>query len=364
MRHSAAFLLAILAILESRRLALVVEAIVTQQLSHLSTLPSEFTEPKAGLNVRDKTNTKHKDVLVVVMGQLRGSEMAWESLRRHVLKPWAADLAVMTDVSDERNQRSSLLRDAVYKWHEQEHEDWGEVLDRIPGIHPQWRNHLCPMFGFLQNDRPGTPAGQFLGGVLWNQNGTSSRCHRGSSGILLAYRFLVQQRLRELRSTGGVRYKWVVLTRADYLFGCDLPSLDTFKADAYNVPEVEGYGGITDRFSVLPGDLADEILNVPQRVLSDPTLWEKLRVTEARNLEKVLDRYAAHSNITVHKYKHTGFTVKAQGDPGSWSAGSDLAELGEYNLTARYPWEFTTVTWYCGYSSLMDELASIHSRVG
>ena len=92
----------------------------------------------AGLNVRD-TSAKHKDVLVVVMGQLRGSEMAWESLRRHVLTPWAADLAVMTDVTDERNERSSLFRDAVYKWHEQEHGDWGEVFDQLPDIIPRWR---------------------------------------------------------------------------------------------------------------------------------------------------------------------------------------------------------------------------------
>jgi len=99
-----------------------------------------------GLTVRDNS-TKHKDVLVVVMGQLRGGEMAWESLRRRVLTPWAADLAVMTDATDERNQRSSLFRDAVYKWHEPEHRDWGEVLDRLPAIHPKWRENLCPMVG-------------------------------------------------------------------------------------------------------------------------------------------------------------------------------------------------------------------------
>jgi len=292
--------------------------------------------------------------------------MAWESLRRRVLTPWAADLAVMTDATDERNQRSSLFRDAVYKWHEPEHRDWGEVLDRIPVIHKQkWRETLCPMVG-----------GQFLGGVMWNQNGTQTRCHKGSSGILLAYRSLVKQRLRDL-SADGIRYKWIVLTRADYLFVCDLPSLDTLQADAYNVPDIESYGGITDRFSVFPGDQADKILNVGQKVIADPTFWEQLHIKTIKssngeedckfmacNLEKVLHRYAAYFNIKIHKYQQPGFTVKVPGDPGSWSEGVPKGELAGYNLMARYPWEFHTTSLLCGYDSLVNELANLHSTVG
>jgi len=310
--------------------------------------------------VRD-TSAKHKDVLVVVMGQLRGSEMAWESLRRRVLTPWAADLAVMTDVTDERNKRSSLFRDAVYKWHEQEHGDWGEVLDQLPDIIPRWRDYLCPMNN-----------GQFLGGVMWNApNGTRSRCHKGSSGILLAYRSVIQKRLRELRSD-GIHYKWIVITRADYIFACDLPSLDKFQADAYNVPALEGYGGITDRFSVLPGDLADKILNVSQTVVSDLGFWNKLGTgwhthdckRRACNLEKVLDRYTAYVGIKVHKYNHPGFTVKAQGDPGSWSEGVEVGGLEQYNLMSRYPFEFQAAKWICGEDAVVNELSDIHSKVG
>ncbi|CAK0825714.1 unnamed protein product, partial [Prorocentrum cordatum] len=132
-----------------------------------------------------------------------------------------------------------------------------------------WRDQLCQMAD-----------GQFLGGV--------ANCHVGSSGILLAYRYIVQQRLRELRAQRGGKnpYKWVVLTRADYLYGCDLPSLHNFSkvdgqhfvADAYNVPDEQGYRGITDRFSVLPGDLADKVLDVPRYLLSEPDFWKELGV--------------------------------------------------------------------------------------
>jgi len=330
-------------------------------LAFVATLLSScrFALVVEGLNVRDNTK-KQKDVLVVVMGQLRGSEMAWESLRRRVLTPWAADLAVMTDVTDAFNKKSSLFRDAVYKWHEQEHGDWGEVLDRLPGYHPRWRDQLCPMFG-----------GQFLGGVMWNSsNGTLTRCHKGSSGILLAYRALVQWKLRELRSE-GIQYKWIVITRADYFFACDMPGLDTMHADAYNVPDFEGYGGITDRFSVFPGDLAEKVLNVSQKVISAPTFWKVLRTEwnhedckkQACNLEKVLDRYAQYFNLKVHKYKHPAFTVKAPGDPGSWSVGVSGGGLGYYNLESRYPWEFQSTKWLCGDDAVDKELANIHSKV-
>lgn len=302
-------------------------------------------------------STKKKDVLVVVIGQLRGGEMVWESLRRRLLTPWNADLALMTDIKDERNLRSSLFKDAVYKWDVPEPDDWGDVLDRIPGIREDWRRQVCPMLD-----------GQFLGGV--------KNCHTGSSGILLASRFLLQQRLRQLRSD-GVTYKWVVLTRADYLYGCDLPSLDHFEADgrhfladAYNVPDEQGYRGITDRFSVLPGDLADKVLDVPRSLLSDPSFWEEIGVhgtgschgKRICNLEGVLALYCKREGIKIHKYRHPAFTVRQSDDPGSWSKGTHIDTLDTYELMSRYPDEFTSTQKICGGKKvLVSELASLYS---
>jgi len=302
-------------------------------------------------------STKNKDVLVVVIGQLRGGEMVWESLRRRLLKPWNADLALMTDIEDERNKRSSLFKDAVHKWHVPEPDDWGDVLNQIPGIREDWRQQVCPMLD-----------GQFLGGV--------KGCHTGSSGILLASRYLLQQRLRQLRSD-GIAYKWVVLTRADYLYACDMPSLDQFKGDqhhfltgAYNVPDEQGYRGITDRFSVLPGDLADKVLDVPRSVLSDPSFWKQLGV-HARgschgkrvcNLEGVLALYCQREGIKVHKYRHPAFTVRRAGDPGSWSSGWHMDALETFDLMSRYPAEFTSTQEICGGEKVIkDELASLYA---
>jgi len=305
-------------------------------------------------------STTKKDVLVVVIGQLRGGEMAWESLRRRLLKPWNADLALMTDIKDERNLRSSLFKDVVYKWHVPEPDDWGDVLDKIPGIREDWRAQICPML-----------EGQFLGGV--------KNCHTGSSGILLASRYLLQQHLRQLRSD-GVAYKWVVLTRADYLYGCDMPSLSQFQDDghhfvagAYNVPDEQGYRGITDRFSVLPGDLADKVLDVPRSLLSDPGFWKEIGVHATGschgkricNLEGVLAHYCQREGIKLHRYRHPAFTVRQAGDPGSWSQGSHIDTLEAYDLMSRYPDEFTSTKKICGgKEALVSELASLYSAVG
>jgi len=301
-------------------------------------------------------STTKKDVLVVVIGQLRGGEMAWESLRRRLLKPWNADLALMTDIKDERNLRSSLFKDVVYKWHVPEPDDWGDVLDKIPGIREDWRAQICPML-----------EGQFLGGV--------KNCHTGSSGILLASRYLLQQHLRQLRSD-GVAYKWVVLTRADYLYGCDLPSLHNFSkvdgqhfvADAYNVPDEQGYRGITDRFSVLPGDLADKVLDVPRYLLSEPDFWKELGVhgrgschgKRICNLEGVLASYCQRAGIKYHTYRHPAFTVRQANDPGSWSQGHHLETLDGYDLMSRYPDEFKSTMAICSPEAVVRELASLH----
>lgn len=313
-----------------------------------------------GLSVQD--GRKNKDVLVVVIGQLRGGEMVWESMRRRLLRAWDADLAIVTDFSDDRNLRSSLMNDVVYKWHEGEHKDWGEVLDKIPGIKQDWRQHLCQMAD-----------GQFLGGV--------ANCHVGSSGILLAYRYIVQQRLRELRDQRGGKnpYKWVVLTRADYLYGCDLPSLDNFSkvdshhfvADAYNVPDEQGYRGITDRFSVLPGDLADKVLDVPRYLLSEPDFWRDIGVygrgschgKRICNLEGVLASYCQRAGIKYHTYKHPAFTVRQANDPGSWSQGSHIDTLEGYDLMSRYPDEFKSTMAICSPQAVVRELVSLHKAV-
>lgn len=69
--------------------------------------------------------------------------MPWHSFEKHLLRPWKADLAVLTDFDLAGN--SSLVRLARYKWHEPEHYDWGEVIDTIPDIRPDWRTEFCSL---------------------------------------------------------------------------------------------------------------------------------------------------------------------------------------------------------------------------
>mmetsp|Transcript_32252 Transcript_32252/g.96941 ORF Transcript_32252/g.96941 Transcript_32252/m.96941 type:complete len:305 (-) Transcript_32252:309-1223(-) len=74
-------------------------------LIHLFTLSTARTAPP------------RRPALVVLIGNLRGGELAWESLHRHVLAPNDADLAVLIDPTSAQNAaNASLLRRATYVW--------------------------------------------------------------------------------------------------------------------------------------------------------------------------------------------------------------------------------------------------------
>ena len=54
-----------------------------------------------------------KDYLVILAGSPRGGEATWKSLNKNVLKPLNADLAVCTDIWNDKNILNEL---AKFKW--------------------------------------------------------------------------------------------------------------------------------------------------------------------------------------------------------------------------------------------------------
>jgi hypothetical protein len=284
------------------------------------------------------------DTLVIIIGSLRGGELAWHSLLKHVVHRWNADMAVMTDLTQYNNKTHSLLREATYLWHEPEHTDWGEVLDTIPGADKAWRNKLCTM-----------PA-QFLGGV--------EGCHPGSAGILLAYRWRIQQSLLGLNAEGK-RYKRYVLTRSDFLYGCDVPAIDTLATGGINVPLGEEYGGYTDRFAIMDSSIVQTALNVTRYLVTHPHLAVE---AEVYNLETLLKWYWQSAGVEVKQFEHPAFTVQADKDNTRWESGYIETLMEPHHLLVKYDGEFEQTQYSCGGErflkqelSLMDTEMQLHS---
>ena len=82
-----------------------------------------------GVGVGVSGGVSPNDNLAVLIGSLRGGELAWRSLDENVLRPNRADLALM--IGDSGPRGTLLHRLARYVWTIPERKDWGEALDDV-----------------------------------------------------------------------------------------------------------------------------------------------------------------------------------------------------------------------------------------
>lgn len=118
---------------------------------------------KGDRNAREPDQKKNR-TLVVVLGSLRGGEVAWRTLYERVLDPSMADLALMVGFVNETKRNSSLYERAKHVWMFREYEDWGDAVDLARGGDRRWRKtHL-----------PHVPPSGFMGGV-GDRHGSGAR---------------------------------------------------------------------------------------------------------------------------------------------------------------------------------------------
>lgn len=297
-------------------------------------------------------------VLAVFNGQMRGGPLAWLSFKRFVLDAYGADLAYLGP-PPVGNGRTFLQQHAKYEWVVDDPEDWGSLLGDTEEERRVIYNVLCK-----QNQEA-----QFLGGVKCC--GEHPKPHKGcdavsgravgSAGMLLVYRKLLRQKLEEL---GLVReYDFFIFTRTDYVFLCPLMPVSDLERDGITVPDGEGYGGFTDRFSIMPQRHVLESLGVGEDLVRDHVWW--LGKTYAMNLEIALAKYHEKISVEVHKYPHPAFTVKLPDDPTSWIfTGYEIDKYWEgngtkYHLLVKYPSEMQVAETQCGMSDPSELLLSL-----
>ena len=278
-------------------------------------------------------------VLVILIGQARGSEYAWRSLHKHLLRPYKAHLATyFTDAAP----HTILQEMAQYNWSVPEYENWGVVLDqlsaeRCPGS--DWRK-LCQ----LQD--------QFLGGC---------GCHPASSGILFAYRYLVSKKLDELGLWN--QYDFFVLSRADEIHLCDHAPFASFNNRTAWMPPGEDYGGISDRHSVGSPYIFRKMIGVTETMVCETErVFDRLKATNdpSINIEKVLKSLWQLDGLAISEFPRSVFTVKLPSDPTRWGQGEQHDVLGKFGLLVKYPLELVAATEHCKVD-VYTELKSLES---
>jgi hypothetical protein len=200
-----------------------------------------------------------KRTLVVVFGMHRGGPHAWNSFFRHLIRPLAADLALLVP---NHFKSAELVEQAQYVWSFDEPSSWKKVLQSIADTCPSsecklWETELC---------QEGNMPSIAMKGI--DDCGEK----RGSDGIVLAMRWMIQQKIASLNLVD--KYDWFVITRCDALYLCDHPKIsEEFDPNYLWIPEImsfdDGYSKFGDRHQVISSKSVLTALNTTLVMLCD-----------------------------------------------------------------------------------------------
>lgn len=269
------------------------------------------------------------DTLVVLIGDLRCGEAAWESLYRNVLDVNNADLMLIVQQTT-KYPNASLHQRAVAVEMVPNFTDWAlPITDWIfNGNNDSWESQLLQYY---------TPQSHptLLGGV---------GDYRASTAIIGVYKWLVLHRLQ--RQPKYANYRRIVVTRTDQLYECplDLNRLDWDLTKLW-VPMGEDYGGICDRFMVFDASIASQSLNILQPFLKHPARFTK-RLTPNTNPEYFLMHLWREAGLYAGRFPRSFYTCMAENDASRW--GHPEGYLEHYGVHLKYKTEYEPALQTCG----------------
>jgi hypothetical protein len=290
---------------------------------------------------------KNLKILYIVIGQPRGTDLAWKSLHKYVLSKMNAHLA--TFFTKKYPQTTILHQMAQFNWNAEEYDDWGIVFDRAAktcspdSAAADWRQ-LCKI------------PDQWLGSI--------KNCgHPASAGILWSFRWLVQQKLALLNLED--KYDVFILSRADELFLCDHYNFSQFNKSVGYLPEGEEYGGYSDRHLAGNFDIWNKMINITKNIVCNP---EKMRESLFKwkpgsgfNMESVQKAMWDEWGLEITSFPRTMFTVRGPEDPTQWSTGEAHEILSKFKLKVKYQGEMDATLRNCN-SDLKKTLDDIDSH--
>ncbi|KAL7579963.1 hypothetical protein ACA910_004958 [Epithemia clementina (nom. ined.)] len=319
-----------------RQLVLVVFLVVLG-MKHLPSERSLLVGSHSG--VPKTPDAESNKTLVVLMGNLRGGEKAWETLQNRLLKVNNADLALLIGETRDAYHNSSLFQRANYVWTIPEYDDWADAIDLISG--PSWRNRLLPL----------------IYEKSWVFGGIKGHQYVGSGSIGLMMRWFLSQRLQQLQREGQLdKYSRFVITRSDHFYLCDhdlAHMSNAIESGLIMVPKGEDYGGITDRHLVVGRKTLFQSLNVLPPILEDPKRYAHLfDDTHGNNLESLLAYRWMEEGLIVQRFDRVMFVC---GEDGDMTRTVQLGMQLPDGLRLKYPKEYVASYMTCG-----KELGVVH----
>lgn len=283
-----------------------------------------FADQAAATFPFDLFETQQNKTLVIIMGSIRGGELAWESLYKNVLDLNSADMALVVGEHAPENRTSSLYKRAKYLYEFPEFDDWAMAIDLINGT--AWRDELLA-YTSREDGLFGAADGR-----------------QGSGAVIFMARWYVQKMIQEYQLTE--KYDRFVLTRSDHFYGCkhDLSLLD----DSFMwVPEGQDFGGVTDRHLVANSQQIMKALDIYPNPIHYPSKYLDSTWFH-RNPEQLIKRRWIEENLwdDTKRFGRVMFTCADVGDKTRWQGRSERkAEEGVY---LKYVEEYNQTKCVCG----------------
>lgn len=243
--------------------------------------------------------------LVMIFGNLRGGERAWDSLFEHVLDVNCADLALFIGETD---KDSSVRSRAKFIVMVPEYKNW---LDALELVNPNktWRPYL-------------------------------ERGHitfRRSAIINLFLKWKARQFLIETDVLN--EYDTFVITRADHFYGCchDLSSLSPDKVWIPSGKDEEN--GLSDRHMVCDRKHITKCLSIIDPVLDHPEMY---------NLgpEQTLKQRFDEMGLETERFNRMMWLVREDSDSSRWSRGN-ARNTFKGKFVVKYDEEYLKATRTC-----------------
>lgn len=258
-----------------------------------------------------------RDLLVCIIGSLRGGAYSLTSLRDHVIEPFRADTAVM--VSYDTPYANVEVLKPMHIWRIIEYNHWENFL-----------SDLNSKFATTVNV---TKHNWLTWGGIRPRNGEKTAA--GSSGILLGMRALLSKYLEALVSNP---YKRIIVTRSDYFHACMHENIFPKRGQIFT-PTGEGWGGVTDRYTLFRWEDRRRVLNTYDWLIEH-------NVQRSGSLEQVLQKYYQAMDLQVLSLRRTMFTIGTEGDKTRWMPYKRVSCL-PHTIFLKYISEFETTRRIC-----------------
>jgi hypothetical protein len=226
--------------------------------------------------------------LVILMGNPRGGEETWETIYKHLLSPYNADLALCFGETNDKTP--SLYKRAKYIWELPEYDNWRDYYSN--SFEGNWD------YIFKLNKHSG-----FMGGI---DNAI------GSGAIILAFRDYILKNKKDVL----LEYDRIILSRSDYYYVKDHPILPLGKL---YVPEAESYFGVTDRHHIFDSKFSDKVLG-GGNYICDENNFKFLEKQDSLNIERALLLCYQHNGINhlIEECERVQFAVSIDSDKTRW----------------------------------------------